>query len=146
MVSGTLTTAGGPANLREEVEPTEGGLKYAATFTSEKELTTNELSVAFLLPTASFGGKQIMIDDQPLTLPNEPAKKGEPRIVEKDAKQISLPMPAGTLVISGNFKFMIQDDREWGDPRYSMRVYFTPAAGPIKESKIELEMKLKRGT
>jgi hypothetical protein len=141
--TGILTTAQGPANLTETVTPVEGGVDYSATVTSEKELPTNELSVAFLLPTASFAGKQITIDGDATTLPPDAAPKGQSQITEKDeAHEVDLPMPTGNLTIKGTFKFLVQDDREWGDPRYSMRLMFTPNSGAIKESKAALQMRL----
>jgi hypothetical protein len=144
VIKGILTTAAGAANYSETVESIDGGIKYSAQLTSEKPLDTNELSMAFILPTKSFGGKQIMVDQQPQALSMEVPKKGEARILEKDsANEVDLPTPSGTLVITGNFKFLIQDDREWGDPRYSMRLNFTPGSGQIKESKIELTLKWK---
>src|ERR1700733_1180566 len=77
VISGVLNTAAGAANYSETVEAIDSGIKYSAELSSEKPLETNELSMAFLLPLKSFGGKQMMIDQQPLVLPLEPAKKGE---------------------------------------------------------------------
>lgn len=144
LITGVLTTAQGPANLTERVSVNDGAVNYSATLNSDKELATNELSVAFILPTKSFAGKQVLIDQQPLTLPEAPAAKGQAEFTNKDAaKEIELPTPNGTLLITGNFKVLVQDDREWGDPRYSMRLYFTPGSGQIKQSQIDLQLKWK---
>jgi hypothetical protein len=144
--TGILTTAQGPANLTETIAPTDGGVDYSAVLTSDKALPTNELSVAFLLPTASFAGKQITIDGDATMLPADAAPKGQSQITAKDeAHEVNLPLPNGTLTIKGNFKFLVQDDREWGDPRYSMRLMFTPNSGDIKESKAALQMRLTPG-
>ena len=60
------------------------------------------MSMAFSLPVAIFGGKQITIDGQPLAMPQQPAQKGQPQIMEKKGvREIDLPTPAGTLAISG---------------------------------------------
>jgi hypothetical protein len=143
-ISGVLSTAAGPSNYSERVEAIDGGIKYSAQLTSEKPLATNELSMAFLLPLKSFGSKMLTVDQAATVLPMEAAKKGQARIVEKDqAHEVDLVAPGGTLVIMGNFGFLIQDDREWGDARYSMRLLFTPGSGQINESKIELTMKWK---
>src|SRR5450432_1592003 len=107
MISGVLTTAGGPANLTELIEPADGGISYSARLISEKPLDTNELSAAFILPLKTFGGKQIMIDQQPFTLPMEPAKKGEARVTSKDnVHEVDVPTPDGMLIITGNFSFL----------------------------------------
>jgi hypothetical protein len=143
-ISGVLTTAAGPAKYSERVEAIEGGIKYSAVFSSEKPLDTNELSMAFILPLDTFGGKQIVVDAQPQKLSKDAPAKGLAMILQKDdAQEVDVPTPRGTLAITGDFKFLIQDDREWGDPRYSMRLFFTPGSGQIKESKIELMMKWK---
>ena len=144
-VSGVLTTAAGPANLTERVEaPASGGVIYAATFASDKAMDTNELSMAFILPLASFGGKELIIDKQAVPLSQAAPEKGAAKIFEKDGMhRIEMPTPGGTLIVTGNFKVLLQDDREWGDPRYSLRLNFTPGTGQIKESKIELQMELK---
>jgi hypothetical protein len=143
-LSGTLATTPGDLKIDEHVtKADDGSIKYVATVSSAKEIQTNELSLAFLLPTKSFGGKQIVIDQQPIALPAEPAQKGAAVLqAMDDVEQVELPLAKGDkLAISGHFKLLIQDDREWGDARYSMLLYFTPGSGDIKESKIELLMK-----
>jgi hypothetical protein len=142
--TGILTTAQGPANLTETLVPIDGGLNYSATFASAKELATDELSVAFLLPVESFSGKQVTIDGDSTTFPADAPKKGESLLtVKEEAHEVDLQTPNGTLTLKGSFKVLVQDDREWGDTRYSMRVMFTPNSGAIKESKVELQMRLK---
>jgi hypothetical protein len=147
VISGKLTTAGGDADLTERVEVAKpGDVKFGATLASDKALDTNELSMAFILPLASFGGKELTIDQQAVSLSNTAPAKGAAQIFEKDqAHEVKLPTPNGTLVVSGDFKLLLQDDREWGDPRYSMRLYFTPGSGQITQSKIDLHMVLKTG-
>ncbi len=77
IISGVLTTAAGPANVIERVEaPARGGVIYAATFASEKPLDTNELSVAFLLPLASFGDKEVKFDQQVVSLSKVAPRRG----------------------------------------------------------------------
>jgi hypothetical protein len=131
--------------LSERISPIENGIDYSATMSADKDLiTTNELSLALSLPVANFGGKQITIDHQPLDLPLAPAAKGEAHLFDKeDVTEIDLPTTSGTLVITGDFDILVQDDREWGDQRYGLRIHFTPADGDIKQSTIDLKMKWK---
>jgi hypothetical protein len=144
VVSGVFTSASGPFNLTERIAAADGLVSFSAAVASDKVLDTNELSVAFSLPVKSVGGKQIMIDKQPFTLPAEPAKQGEAILLDQEnVHQIEIPMPTGTLTITGNLNLHLQDDREWGDPRYGMRLLFTPAAGQIKQSKIDFQLKWK---
>jgi hypothetical protein len=145
VLTGDFAVAPGTFKLTEQIDPTDTGIHFSATMSSDKALATNEMSVALNLPVAIFGGKQIMVDQQAVPMPAQPAAKGEPHIFDKeDVKQIDLPTPAGTLTIIGDgLSILVQDDREWGDQRYGLRIHFTPADGPITSSKIDLQMKWK---
>jgi hypothetical protein len=148
--SGTITIAGafpapsGAFRLTEVISRGDGslhGIKYEADMKSDTGVQCNELSVAFTLPVSAVGGKQIVIDGQPLLMPMEAAKKGESHLLtKKSVKEIEIPTPTGTLTITGNFNILVQDDREWGDQRYALRAFFSPGEGAIKQSKIEMKM------
>ncbi len=145
VIRGVLVTAGGQARLVEQVEPTNGGIRYRVAFTSSSPIPTNELATAFLLPLAAFGGRTIRVDGRALRLPTAPRPKGSARILAKsNVREVIVPMPRGALILAGNFDFLIQDDREWGDQRYSMRLHFTPDSGSISSSRIDLRMTLDR--
>jgi hypothetical protein len=142
VATGDFATPGGSFNLTEHVATIDGGISFSAEMKSDKEIQTNELSFGFQLPVASVGGKQIVIDGQPLTMPMEAAKKGEAHLFDKEGvHEIDIPTVAGTLTLTGNFNVLVQDDREWGDARYALRLQFMPGSGAIKESKIDLQMK-----
>jgi hypothetical protein len=144
LVSGTFTCPAGSFNLTEHVANIEGGISLSADVSSPSAVQCNELSIAFTLPVSSVGGKQLLIDGQPLMMPLEPAKKGEAHLLEKEnAGEIDIPTPSGTLTIRGNFTILVQDDREWGDKRYALRVQFTPGTGAIRQSKIDMQLKWK---
>lgn len=145
VLTGDFATPEGSFTLTEQIDPSDAGVHFSAEMSSDKEIATNELSVAISLPVTTFGGKQITIDQQPLTMPQEPAKKGEPQIFDKEGVQeIDLPTPAGTLQITGtDLSILVQDDREWGDQRYALRLHFSPNDGSIKDSKIDFQMKWK---
>jgi hypothetical protein len=141
IVSGTFASAGGSFNLVEETDPEGDGIRFTANVTSGKEVDTNELYMSFSLPVKLVGGKEMMLDDQPTLLPAEPAKQGEAQIAGKDGvHEIDIPTPTGTLIFKGNLSMLLQDDREWGDDRFSLRLNFSPSSGPIKQSKIEFQM------
>jgi hypothetical protein len=150
VISGTFVrpAPASPFHLTERLDSgVDGSVKFSATVTSDVEMPSNELSVAFSLPTSVYSGKQIILDKQPFTLPPDPAKKGEAALTASPSVQeIDLPSAAGTLVITGNINVAIQDDREWGDQRYAMRLHFSPDSGPIKESKIEFNLTWKPAT
>ena len=61
-------------------------------------------------------------------------------IAKDDVQKIEIPMPTGTLTIAGHLACSLQDDREWDNDRYSLRLNFSPASGQLKDSKIEFQM------
>jgi len=145
VIRGELTTARGPARLVERIEPAGGGIRYSVVFSSARPLPTNELAAAFLLPLSAFAGKTLRLDGRPLVLPAAPRPRGQARIlVKKNVREVILPMPTGALIVTGNFNFLVQDDREWGDERYSMRLHFSPDSGRISTSRIDLRLTLDR--
>jgi hypothetical protein len=144
VATGDFATPSGTFNLTEHVATIDGGISFSAEMKSDKEVQTNELSFGFQLPVASVGGKQIVIDGQPLTMPMEAAKKGEAHLfgsIKDRVQEIDIPTPTGTLTLTGNFTILVQDDREWGDARYALRLQFMPGSGAVTESKIDLQMK-----
>jgi hypothetical protein len=144
VVTGVFTSASGPFNLTERMEAAGGGVHFSATMASDKPVDTNELHVSFSLPVKLVGGKKAMIDDQPTLLPSEPASQGEAQLIIKDGvHKIEIPTPTGTLIVTGDLSMLLQDDREWNEARFSLRLNFSPASGQLKESKIEFQMNWK---
>jgi hypothetical protein len=145
VLTGDFPVGSGTFKLTEQLDPTDAGVHFSATMASDKAIATNELSVAINLQVATFSGKQITVDGDAVPMPAAPAPKGDPHIFDKDgAKEIDLPTSAGTLVITGdNLSVLVQDDREWGDQRYGLRIHFTPSDGQITSSKIDLQLKWK---
>lgn len=144
VATGTFAVPDGTLNLTERVSTIDGGISFSADVSSDKEVQCNELSLGFRLPVAAVGGKEIVVDDEKVMMPMEPAKKGESHIFDKEnVQKIEIPTPTGTLTVTGNMTILLQDDREWGDPRYGLRIQFSPGEGAIKSSKIEIQMKWK---
>jgi hypothetical protein len=144
VLTGDFPTPGGTFQLTERLEPNDSGVHFSAVMSSDKEIQTNEMSVAFNLPSAIFADKPIVIDGMELNMPAAPATKGHPQIVVKqDAREVDLPTPSGILIITGHLNVQVQDDREWGDPRYALRLHFSPSDGHIKQSKIDLQFQWK---
>jgi hypothetical protein len=144
IVSGKFATSAGVFTLTEQMDKTDDGAKFSASVNSDKAIPTNQLYVSFALPSAAFGGKSIKIDDQDVALSAQPAQKGQAQIFASDsAKEISIPTAKGTLTISGDLYVYLQDDREWDDNRFSLRLMFWPNTGDIQNAKIEFSMKMK---
>jgi hypothetical protein len=140
-----FTTAQGPAIIEETVSVKDRAVHYVMTFKSDKEILSRTLAATFLLPTAVFAGKTMKVDDTSFVLPEAARPHGDPAVGwKKEAHRVEIPTPDGTLIITGTFPFYIQDDRQWNDPRYSMRLGFTPESGAIKESMVDLVLKIER--
>jgi hypothetical protein len=141
VAAGDFTVPDGTFKLTETVGAIDNGIDFSAALSSDKEIHCNELSLAINLPVAAVGGKKIMVDDHAVDMPMEPAAKGQAHIFDTEgAKKIVIPTPSGSLTLTGNFTVLIQDDREWGDPRYGLRIQFTPGSGDIKSAKVQAQM------
>jgi hypothetical protein len=141
IINGTFTTAAGPFHLTEHVDVIKDGLAFSAEVKSDKEVPTNALYVGLTLPTDSFSGKQLNVDGEAVALPAAPAKPGNSGLFDRDdIQKIELSLPGGTLTITGDLNIHVQDDREWDNQQYSLRLQFSPASGQLKQSKIEFQM------
>ena len=139
VISGEYNSAGGLFTLTETFENTDDGVKYTAALNSDSQVSSNELSAGFSLPVDVFGDKQIMIDDNAVTLPREAPVAGSAHIMMgENARKIVLTSEDGTLTITGDMTILLQDNREWGDFDYGLRINFTPSQGQYNQSNLEL--------
>jgi hypothetical protein len=144
ILSGAFKTPGGEFTLTEQIDVSDQGVHFSADMSSDQGIDSKEVAVAVNLPVAIFGGKEITVDGQAVKLPQDPAPQDQPQIFQNSgARQIDLPTPDGTLTLIGDFDVWLQDDRQWGDQRYGLRLRFSPDSGQIKDSKIDLQMKWK---
>lgn len=132
-------------DLTERITPASGGIAYSASMSSDKPVDTKELSLQFAIPVDDFSGKKITIDQDSVTLPADPQPKGQAQLSAKNGvHEIDLPLADGTLVITGaNMNIYLQDNREWDDPHYGLRIHFAPGDGQIKQSSLDLQIKVK---
>lgn len=140
-VDGKMKTTEGPMQISQQAVASDDGVHYAVkvhneTWTKTGPYQTNLLVVRFLLPVEFYQGRQLLVDGEPVTLPQEQIdemlKEATP------AQQIEMPTPNGTLTITGDFEVSMQDNRQWNENVYAMRVTFTPASGDITDSRIDL--------
>jgi hypothetical protein len=145
ILTGDFPVADGSFKLTEQLDPGDTGVHYTATMATDKPMTSNEMSLAFNLPTKDFAGKSITVDGQAVNMPADPAPKDNPHIFDKEGvKEIDLPTPSGTLTITGtDLSILVQDDRQWGDQRYGLRIHFTPLDEAQKQNKIDLQLQWK---
>ncbi|HEX9105636.1 MAG TPA: hypothetical protein VF832_00375 [Longimicrobiales bacterium] len=145
VIRGQLATPGGTARLVEQLEPADGGIRYAVTVAGSKPIPTNALVTTLLLPRAAFAGKTVRVDGRAVQLPAGPRPRGQARLLTKPAaREVVIPLPRGTLIVSGSFSFLVQDDREWGEDRYAVWLGFSPDTGQIRTSRIDVRLTLDR--
>ncbi len=133
-------------NLSERITPDDGGIHYVASVTSDKAVDTKELSLQLQLSTDDFGGKKVTIDGDEVKLPSDPQPKGQAQLSAKGGvHEIDIPTSDGTLAISSSngMDIYLQDNREWDDDHFGLRIHFSPAAGQIKSSTLDLQIKVK---
>jgi hypothetical protein len=132
--------------LTEKISPSSGGINYSATMNSDKPIESKELSLQMAIPVDGFSGKKVTIDQDSVTLPSDPQPKGQASLNAKDGvHEVDIPTPDGTLVISSTagMNIYLQDNREWDDDHYGLRIHFNPGDGQIKQSTLDVQIKVK---
>ncbi len=140
--NGTVTVAGvlGKSEFRETVAPVGGNRAgYRAELVMAEPWPTLGLMLEFELPAAS---RTVVADGRPYPLPAEfDEKKTVPLSVK--AKEFSVPLDSGSVLrISGNLELRIQDNRKFGRPVFSVRLYFTPSKGDLVRAELAAEFEL----
>ena len=146
VLDGPFALSSDTFNLTERITPDNGGIHYVASVTSDKAVDTKELSLQLQLSTDDFGGKQVTIDQDEVKLPTDAQPKGQAQLAAKNGvHEIDIPVSNGTLMISssGGMDIYLQDNREWDDDHFGLRIHFSPVDGQIKSSALDLEMKVK---
>jgi hypothetical protein len=105
----------------------------------DNAVNLNAIAVTIDLPLDTFKGKTVLVDNEPILLP-ETYEKGRILLLTKDCKTISIPLTTGKLVFTGNLNALVQDNREWGEGPFSARLSFTPDSGPVTRAECSLKM------
>ncbi|MBN8216368.1 MAG: hypothetical protein J0L75_06975 [Spirochaetes bacterium] len=113
----------------------DGKAEFAMALDRDAPVKVNSISIALSLPLAAFKGKKCFLDGEAVALP-EAYEKGKIGIVNKECKTLSIPVPTGKLTITGDLKVLVQDNREWGEGPFSVRLSFKPDAGEVQKAAI----------
>jgi hypothetical protein len=115
---------------------------YDAEYTSDKPIATNGLMLEMHLPATWYGGYQMVFDSEPIPLPVNPPPKGTETLVEvRTVKSLQVATTDGTLVIDGPLEVGVQDNRNFGQGTFTLRLMFSPGKGPIKEASLKFKMR-----
>lgn len=81
------------------------------------------------LPASQFEGRSLLLNGKQTVI------KSTSRPIYH-VKELILPVDGRKIILNGDFTLQIQDNRSWSVPTFSMRLYFTPGAGKIKETSL----------
>lgn len=134
-------TADSPILLRQQVTG-EGGntLQLAYEATSEKGTPTQEMFLQVEIPISIGAGKAVVLNGTAHTLPKQ---FGTSRLFTQGKPQpttLVIPAASGTLTIKGSFSLMAQDQREWNQNVYALRLRFSPERRDMREAQLRLSV------
>ena len=137
---GVFNSASGVFNLKERFAKT-GTDEYAMSFelTSENPRPCVEFALLMTLPIDKFSGRSIDIDGAKTTFPSE---FKELALANREFNQCALECQDLKMEISGESNgILVQDERAFGGPDYTIRFGFSPRAGTISKTTLRLVMK-----
>jgi len=137
----------GSFNLEEQITAAgSNSIRYSCQLNSAAGIPTNELSLYTHLPVDNFAGKKVVCDGTEILLPEKFDEKNANNILFRAAgvKKISLPVENGLLIIEGNLKVLLQDDRKYGAEEFALRLQLDTDKdhGSVTTAGIQLTMSL----
>lgn len=126
-----------PIQLRQTIlEQREGNISVSYKVDHEDGLPIHYSVVQILMPVKRFAGKDLTLDGTRLTLPNEYEKM---TLFEKTSiKRIVIPGKTGDVIIEGNLRAYIQDNRKFGDQNYIIRLFLQPEEPVLRHAELEI--------
>jgi hypothetical protein len=114
----------------------ENSVHYSINLDSQNAHDIACLGYTFRLPAKNFVNKDLQINGKPVHLP---LKFDELHLATGEMKSIVIPLANGSLTISGNYKFKLQDLRKWNIAAYSLHFHI-PFKKPFKKAEFELSL------
>lgn len=137
-VTGDIAFGDGTGRVSQTLRQLGGGTwKFESRVSFSKPVDCKTLCATLRLPVPA--GK-LTVDGREISLPEV---MGE-RVLRQTApaRSVFVELAGGLrLTISGNLSVMVQDDRRWVQTA-SVRVYFTPSQGEVKDSALEFKLEL----
>ncbi len=123
------------ASLRETSEDVYA-YRAEAKFSSPADLRF--VGLVALLPVDEFSGRELLADGKPLVLPREWKEGDSPALFDREVSELVIPTTERAISIRGKFRLSVQDERAFKLQRYMVRIGFTPCAGKMTESSLQL--------
>ncbi len=130
---GRLPTEGAGFDLEQIVAAVDrSGFHYQLELRAAQPVATDQVFIALRLPAEAFVGKSIAYNGRPESA--LPAQPGEPVFAWKARiARIEIPLPGGeTLELAGSLTTAISDDRKWGQPHFTLRIFAERSEYPEK--------------
>ncbi len=143
-LKGTLQFGKYPSGLTFQEWIKESGddtFTYSMAFRGEQAIPTNILCLAASLPIKDFSGKNIIIDDKEVLLPQSIGEKGGLE-APVQAKSLILSSSHGKITITGDFVVATVDKRNFKVDSFDIRIYMKPDKGDITQAKLGLTFKI----
>jgi len=117
-------------------------IRYQVGVKQDKGVQTSQLAFVITLPTDRFGGQSLICNAKRINLPKKPGN--ESVFGSGKVNSLIIPTSAGRLVVRGGESLFIQDSRKYGEiyQHFSLRFSFSPGAGLIRQSSIDLTIEL----
>ncbi|MDR1282998.1 MAG: hypothetical protein LBK99_19575, partial [Opitutaceae bacterium] len=126
-----------PLSFRQRVTSLDG-LSFRADYTvacpDPEGAPTRELALQVTLPLEQVAGRTVVIDGTPHVLPPEFAGKTVLLEPAAKARTLSLPSATGTIEISGVFGLLVQDQREWKQDAWTVRIRFPLTGNRLRKA------------
>jgi len=126
-----------PIQLRQTIlEHREGNISVSYKVDHEDGLPINYSVVQILMPVKRAAGKDLIMDGTRLTLPNEYEKM---TLCEKTSiKRLVIPGKTGEIILEGNLRAYIQDNRKFNDQNYIIRLFLQPEEPILRHAELEI--------
>ncbi len=140
---GALTVPGGDRLSYDQRITRIDGRAFDADYlvTQPEGIQTQELALQVILPLELDAGRPVVLDGVARELPKQAERKV--LLAEPAVKQRTLLLPAatGTIEIKGVFGVLVQDNRQWKQDAYTVRLQVPLPDGQLKQAALKLSLR-----
>lgn len=117
-------------------ETAEDSVSYSMKISNKEGIFVNAAFLSFELPVSRFSDKKIKLNDG-----------SEVKLIDlkkpRNTQKLSLKCGDKELVLSGDLKFSVADNRRFNVNTLSLRLWFTPNSEKIRKSNIKVNISVK---
>jgi hypothetical protein len=130
-----------PITLTESVDKA-GADSFSVTYDASHPtgVPSQEMFVQLEVPISVASGKSILLDGKPIELPVDQASGQLFMDYDLSPHVLVLPSASGTVTVKGTFRVIVQDQRQWGNDVYSVRLPFEPMGKVLTHEEIQVTL------